>query len=281
MAKKNKFKWNYKDNTADRIFSYHGPMTPLESYEFKMSQLDKLKLDQNIKSAKYLYDIPDDFTLLDKNIDEEYKDAREWLWNWYQHPTTKHIINHQNETKSYDKELHTALSIPVTRNSKFYQNFADGIFSRMDKLPSDDMSEMIFVRDSNNLIHELNHSIQYRILPQYTENSKNSTYNQSQIELHSNLQDLRKGLGLHPGKRDYTEEDVKDIEKAIEKSNSKQAKSALNFIKRSNPDNFYKRLQDMLNNWAKKDSTQNIIQALNGGSVPYLRCLTNKKETNC
>lgn len=143
-------------------------------------------------------------------------------------------------------------------------------------------------------LHELNHSIQNSLIPNYND-SYDIPYHERKHEIHSNIMAIRRGLGLDPNKRDYTEKDAYQmylsLVNASETGNQsvKVVGSWINAMLRKYGTEFYSKLANWLNTLADADTKSDpklknadqhqdlqtwqsqIASAKNGGSIDYLK----------
>lgn len=100
----------------------------------------------------------------------------------------------------------------------------------------------------NTATHEINHAVQDVLLPSY--NDYRSEYKDAKHEHHAALMVLRRILGLHPEKRDYTDEDARHIYEVGKKSKNQDIIRMFDSLKKksSNDADFNSKLKDMLNN---------------------------------
>lgn len=313
-----KYHWDWDQNNPKSIlpesmFPHLYDTAYWSQFKFNKDVRNILDEDQQINdqifNPKIVYDaeiFPDDnnnhiYDPISNNAQRSIVDEKNWLYNWYNHPTTKSIIQNDDSFKSdhrfasvpdsqrYDALLTDALTtnffaVDLPSNYKsdeslgFYAKGSDDNSSKFiwlnpTILRHSDKQTMFNKHEPNTAaaLHEYNHAVQDSFGIYNNEEDASKPYELQHKELHSGLMSFRKGFGLTPDKRDYSEKEVMEMINIVEKNQDYFSQHypdiirMINYVSKYGP-NMYWKLADMLNTWAQND-VLNIDSQLRDGST--------------
>lgn len=167
------------------------------------------------------------------------------------------IYQKSSNDDKYNIGLYRAINTPITNSSKFYKPNVSGYYGISNRQMATDFLDngYIWINTSGNdeqtlntAVHEINHAIQDVLLPSYIDDSM--PYDARKHEHHGAVMTLRRVLGLHPSKRDYTEDDAKEIYEVSKEINEPDVQRFFNYLKNKYKidTEFNRELKNILNN---------------------------------
>lgn len=220
----------------------------------------------------------DAYVWSDKN--DQYTDEQEWLWNWYTNAATRAIVEKENPSFVNSDTLRyigdDGNLVTMDSKDKYYIYLANALNSKVFRgdiddsyggaaidfkglpLTTPDYVLLDYSADDPTRLHEFNHLVQSNLLPSYLE-EHDKDYNIRKQELHNALIQIRKGFGLKPDKRDYTDAEANEMLSILRSIPKEELKATFadiyRFLYESGQTWNFK---TMLNTWASNNSDSNF-----------------------